>query len=999
MATRHTAGTAGSRGGSRIPVLARGTSIIGRERELAALTERLEAAGRGEACVVVLSGEPGIGKSRILREFAERALGDGWIVLSGSAYDTEGMPPYLPFVEVLRQHVHASSDEALQPLVAAAPEVATLLPEVVARFGASPPARRSPESERYALFQAVSDFLVHAADSTESRGLLICLDDLHWADRSTLLLFQHLARTISAARICLAGTHRTVGVDAAHPLSPILADLAREHLYEGIPLESLSMEETAILAAALAGREAIPRALAEALHGRARGNPFFIEEFVHHLQTEGRDLDDPAVASAGWGIPEGVRQVIGNRIGRLRPEDREFLRAAAVLGDDFGQMFPTISRMLDVGVSILAETVEEAVNAGLLREDGETYRFGHALIRDALLDDLPLSRRQRLHLSAASAIGEVYAPSLDPWLSAIAFHYRLAGPFTDGEKAIAFAVRAGEAAERALSYDEAMGHWDAALRLMSSHGAARDHQLAILDRLGEVAQVSGFDAYARSIRYFEQALALHEAAGDRAGAAAMHARIALVLAAASGVNDNQAAAHHLDTAAPVLESGPPGRAQLSYYSALGLLAVWQENPRQGLEASRIGMELATELGEDDRWVSNAVMHSAHLTKLGNVGESIELNSRAWEAADRLNNPFRSYTAASFQATRLLKMLAPLEALPWVQREAETPRQLHAPTRRTALFGNVADAHALAGNLDAAREVASTTGARGGPYLALYEGNWDRLEAGMLGKLQVAREKAAIQDQGQLLEWLAAVREARGDRAGAIEALTEAVAIGRAAPNALVLMSEGPALAILLALCGREAEAGSHLERCTEILAAGEDWRGLAGRVALAQATVAGLGGCIEEAAFSLAHAIETFQSHALPWAEAEALLLWGQILARAGRQHRHEASQSFAAALAIYTGRGAGKPWLERVHALQQAALGDKPTTYPDGLTEREVEVLRLVASGRSSREIGETLVLSVRTVERHIANVYIKTNTHGRAQATAYALARGLGVAGLLER
>ncbi|MBK7329589.1 MAG: ATP-binding protein [Dehalococcoidia bacterium] len=101
MATRHTAGTAGSRGGSRIPVLARGTGIIGRERELAALTERLEAAGRGEACVVVLSGEPGIGKSRILREFAERALGDGWIVLSGRAYDTEGMPPYLPFVEVL----------------------------------------------------------------------------------------------------------------------------------------------------------------------------------------------------------------------------------------------------------------------------------------------------------------------------------------------------------------------------------------------------------------------------------------------------------------------------------------------------------------------------------------------------------------------------------------------------------------------------------------------------------------------------------------------------------------------------------------------------------------------------------------------------------------------------------------------------------------------------------------------------------------------------------
>jgi DNA-binding CsgD family transcriptional regulator len=1004
MATRSTrvpANPGATKDGPTVPARtrARRAGFVGRASELAALAGPLQAAERGEAGVVLLSGEPGIGKSRLLREFSARALADGWLVLSGRAYDTEGMPPYLPFVEVLRQYLQACPVEELQAIVSAAPEIAMLLPEVAARFGPVSPGRLSPESERYALFQAVSEFLLHAANSTEARGLLVCLDDLHWADRSTLLLFQHLARNMAAARLCLVGTYRTVGVEAGHPLFPILADLTRERLYEAITIAPLSPEETAALVAALTSRNAISPPLFEAIYARTRGNPFFIEEVVRHLQGEGRNLDDPDLASGQWGMPEGVRQVIGSRIARLSPEDRGLLQAAAILGDEFGQMFPAIARMLDADVSALAETVEEAVSAGMLREDGESYRFAHALIRDALLEEIPLPRRQRLHLSAARAMEDVYARDLDSRLSAIAVHHRLAGPFTDGAKAITFALRAGEAAERALAYDEAMEHWDAALDLMDRHGAGPEERLALLERLGEVAQISGFDHYARSIRYFEQALAIYERAGDPAGAAAMHARVALVLAAGSPVNDNPAAVRHLDAAASILENAPTGRARLSYYSARGLLAVWQEHPHQGLEDSRIGMELAQELGEDDRWVGNAVMHSNHLHKLGRVSEAIELNARAWEVADRLNNPFRAYTAAVFQTTRFLKMQAPLEALPWAQREAGKPRQLHAPTRRLGLLGSVVDAHALAGNLAAAREVAATPGSPRSSYLALYEGRWDHLEAATRQRLDVARDKASSQDQAQALEWLATIHELRGDRAGAIEALTEAVAIGRAAPNCLVLMSEGPALAIFLALEGRTAEASAHLDRSLQILAAGEDWRGLAGRVALAQAVEAGAGGCIQDAEAHFARAIGTFRRCVLPWAEAEALVLRGQVLARAGRAHRHAASESFASALAIYADRGAGEPWLARVRTLQHAALGGKPAGYPDGLTEREVEVLRLIASGLSSKEIGEALVLSVRTVERHIANVYTKTGTHGRAQSTAYALSHGLGSPDSLAR
>ncbi|MCZ7578069.1 MAG: AAA family ATPase [Dehalococcoidia bacterium] len=390
--TRVAAGPAGSTDRPGLParVRARGTRFVGREPELAALAERMQAAERGESSVVLLSGEPGIGKSRLLRELAGRALSQGWMVLSGRAYDTEGMPPYLPVVEVLRQYVHASSDEELEPIVSAAPQIAMLLPEVAVRLGLASPGRLDPESERYALFQAVSEFFLHAANTTEARGLLIFLDDLHWADRSTLLLFQHLARHMAAARLCLVGTYRTVGVEAGHPLFPILADLTRERLYEAISLAPLSPEESEVLVATLTSRKAISPSLIESIHDRTKGNPFFIEEVVRHLQGEGRDLDDPALASGDGGIPEGVRQVIGSRIARLSPENRRFLQAAAVTGDAFGQMFPVIARMLDADVSALAETVEEAVSAGMLREDGESYRFAHALIRDSLLDELPL---------------------------------------------------------------------------------------------------------------------------------------------------------------------------------------------------------------------------------------------------------------------------------------------------------------------------------------------------------------------------------------------------------------------------------------------------------------------------------------------------------------------------------------------------------------------------------------------------------------------------------
>ncbi|MCL4241622.1 MAG: AAA family ATPase [Dehalococcoidia bacterium] len=979
---------------------ARGTRFVGREPEFASLAGPLQAAERGEPGVVLLSGEPGIGKSRLLREFSARALADGWLVLSGRAYDTEGMPPYLPFVDVLRQYVHASSDEELQPIVSAAPEITMLLPEVAARLGPVSPPLPGPESERYALFQAVSSFLAHAANSTEARGLLICLDDLHWADRSTLLLFQHLARNMAAARLCLVGTYRTVGIDAGHPLFPILADLTRERLCEAISLAPLSPEEAEALVATLTSRNTISSALIESIHNRTKGNPFFIEEVVRHLQGEGRDLDDPALASSGWGIPEGVRQVIGSRIARLSHDDRRLLQAAAILGDEFGQMFPVIARMLDVDVSGLAETVEEAVSAGMLREDGESYRFAHALIRDALLDELPLPRRQRLHLAAARATEEAYARNLDPWLSAMAAHYRMAGPFADGEKAIDYSIRAGEAARQAFAYEEAQAHWEAALGLMEqqaseslSSGESAELRARLLERLGDLMYVTDWQ---NGISYLERALRSFENLGDTQESARLHSKLGRSLSTFGQSLDIDRALEHYRAAEPILRAGPEQLALGHVHLGMATAAFMSLRTADGMAHSASAMTIAEGLGSDGLWASAASLHGVLMMACGEMAEGQALMQQAHERADRQNST-ATFFAAWLRADIVGLVLGDaVDALEWMTRELASPQLANAPHQRRVAYAELGCDLALLGRLAEARQVLPYANPDW-PLDAAIEArdNWEVAES------RFAEEQEKFRKRGDRWnEWRCCLWQAQACRAGrkyaqAADLLTAGLAAVALAPFVPMEVAMRAELAILCAESGRADEAELHLARCREVIIHDEDWHGLAGRVALAQAATSGLAGCVEVAEAHFSRALATFQRYSLPWDEAETCTIRGQVLARAGRSYRYAALESFERAARIYSSHGASQPWIDHVLTIQRRAIGSRAGSapvYPDNLTEREVEVLRLLASGLSSKDIGEALVLSVRTVERHIANLYLKTNTHGRAQATAYALSHGLG-------
>jgi predicted ATPase len=285
--------------------------------------------------VVLIAGEPGIGKTRLVAELAALAREGNCLVLAGSAYDSGGAPPYLPFAEALSGYVRASRSEDLRAALGeSASSVAMLLPEIRAmlpgRRGA--PAKRDavPDLERYHLLESVCSVLLNIGSITAARrggGLLLLLDDLHWADASSLVLLCHLARRLAPqpdgshrpAFVLVAGTYRTPDRGRSHPLTDLQGELARYGHPEPLVLSALHSEEVSDLVALLAGAPAAAPVV-EAIYARTEGNPFFVGQMVRHLLAEHRDLRDPHLARRGWGVPAGVRPVIGTRLARLSAE-------------------------------------------------------------------------------------------------------------------------------------------------------------------------------------------------------------------------------------------------------------------------------------------------------------------------------------------------------------------------------------------------------------------------------------------------------------------------------------------------------------------------------------------------------------------------------------------------------------------------------------------------------------------------------------------------------
>jgi tetratricopeptide (TPR) repeat protein len=456
--------------------LARGR-LVGRASELMQLREFWSRAERGQGHMVLVSGEPGVGKTRLAREMAVYARLQGAWVLQGGCYEFEATTPYLPFVEALRAWVRGRDPEKLRAaLGATAPELSKLAPEIEVKLGqkpALPPL--SPAEERLRLFDHVARFLAALA---EERGLLLVLDDLHWADHGTLALLHYLLRQARESRLMVLGMYREAELDRAHPLQKSLVEWNRERMATRVPLGRLSLDDTAAMLAVMFGQDEVSLDFARALHRETEGNPFFVEEVVKALIEQGqiyRERGEWQRHDVGeLAIPQSIKAAVSRRLERLTPACTEVLQTAAALGKIFE--FQELVAATAVAENPLLDALDQASASQLIRvESGESFAFTHDKIREVLHEELNPIRQRRLHQRIGESLEKLYAQQLDDHVEDLAYHFARSG---DLNKGLDYSKRAAAQAERLCAHQEALDFY----------GRARECA-EILERTDELADI------------------------------------------------------------------------------------------------------------------------------------------------------------------------------------------------------------------------------------------------------------------------------------------------------------------------------------------------------------------------------------------------------------------------------------------------------------------------------------------------------------------------------
>ncbi|MBV8979824.1 MAG: AAA family ATPase, partial [Acidimicrobiia bacterium] len=449
--------------------------FVGRESELERLTDALQRAASGERQVVLVGGEAGVGKTRLAAEFSRLAVEEGALLLYGRCFP-DPLVAYEPFVEAFDADGVPTFDEL--------------------RARASLVRGRRPDrgleseefSERYWLFEEVVAAL---ATASAVRPVVLIVDDLHWADRPTLLLFRHLGRSLGGPRLVLLGSFREG--DPAFDVSRrgVLADLHREGGVQRMALEGLEEEAAVRLVAEREDANGDTDVLARSLFRHTEGNPFFIEELLHHFDDIGlsarlRTADDPFRELA---VPDGVKEVVRSRLSHLDDLTWRVLTAGAVLGHSF--TIATVAATSGLDEDDVVEALEHAITARVLVEDKaqpETVSFTHALVRETLYQDMSSARRVRMHERAAEALerratGEQFVE--------LAHHFLMAAGPGKGEKAVVYGIQAAEWAQGQLAYESAVELYERVLEILEPAGAGLRDRCELLLKLGNARHQGG----------------------------------------------------------------------------------------------------------------------------------------------------------------------------------------------------------------------------------------------------------------------------------------------------------------------------------------------------------------------------------------------------------------------------------------------------------------------------------------------------------------------------
>jgi DNA-binding NarL/FixJ family response regulator len=969
--------------------------IVGRARDLEGFRAAFDRMLTGRRQVVLISGEPGIGKTRYAEALADVAEDQGALVLWGRCHEETGAPPYWPWVQILRAYVDASSlDEVRLNMGTAAKDIAAIVPELLDSsqpIPAAPSSITNSNPARFRTFDAIRQFFHHA---TQQVPITLVLDDLHWADAPSLSLLEFLSQELLRSRLLIVGAYRDTDNSRKTPLVSALGALSRDSDVRHVHLSGLSQVAIGEVAERLCDVRLSESAI-KMIYEQTDGNPLFAIELIKVLIDESAGA---AIATMPARIPAGVHETIGRRLSRLTDRCNELLCVAAVHGRQFSAREIAVSMGEDLHDVLTG--LEPADQAGIIQSSVDavgSYQFTHALIRQTIYQDLPTVERLRLHARAGDTLVTVHSAHLESALTRIAHHYHEAAALGNPEKAVVYALRAADSAVRMGAYEDALLHYDNVIETLGKAGLMHDERLArayilkgsALRQLGQVQEsiatlleavnrtrilgsaellVDVLMFLAMSSRHVEQqhfapllsrALALLPEADSGARAKAL----ATLAFAQRTLSDTSRIQGLVDESLEMASHACDATARCACYQ-LTIMAL-RGKPESLHRRLLMGQEyiaVARHTGSDDLLADAYYWQALNYFESGQI-EDLEALLQHYDGLSAARSGMHQYQAGAHSVT-----LALLRG-DWTDLETriEGLLEIGTNTRREdadgvygaqmfALNRDLGRLHALAPQI---KEIASSGTKRmwePGLMLILAELGFLSEARGILDRLNVGDRCAILRDDmyTTCLVFCAETCCALGD-AGRAESFYQLLRpyAGQTAnhPTAVCFGAADLYLAMLACTANWADLARDHFVQALTLNRAMRAWPFLARTL-------------LRYGAFLLTRP-----------SDAER---------RLGVQQLREAEQ-----LARRLG-------MARLVADIDALLRtrDGAVTFPDDLTAREVEVLRLLAIGRTNKDVSRVLAISLNTVATHVRNILNKTQCANRTEAATYAIRHGLHAA-----
>ena len=719
-----------------------GRIFVGRDEELERLLNLWKEATVGDRRLALLGGEPGIGKTRLAVELAGQIRDSGGLVLAGRCDEDLGVP-YQPFVEALRHYVSCAPECRLGRYAGDLTRLLPELPDLVA--GLPEPLRSDPETERYRLFDALVAWL---SDVSAEAPTLLVLDDLHWAAKPTLLLLRHVLRSSEPLRLLVVGTYRDSEVGRGHPLSDLLAELRRDGAVERLAISGLDAAGVTAFVEAAAGHaldgedaQELPRLVWR----ETEGHPFFVAEVLRHLsesrvieQRDGRWVLRTDVGELH--IPEGVRDVVGRRLSHLAAATNHLLAVAAVVGLEFEPA--VVERAAGVAEDELLAALDEATDARLLVEvAGPRYRFGHALVRATLYEELTGARRVALHRRVAEAIESLHGRALDDHLPALAHHWaRASAPAADTTRAIAYATRAGDRALTQLAPDEAVSYYSQALELLDIAEPAEGQRLRLLVALGDAQRQAGAPAHRETLLSAARLAAEQGDAATLARAALANTR-PIFSTAVGEVDDERVAS--LEAALDATGGhDPQTRARLLAALGIEIIFAGDRERERRMRLADEALAIARRSGDDATLADVLLQNSFTISNPDTLDKRLAYAEELVALAERLGDPVITARASLYRA-RTFGESGNLEAAdPFLDRAERLAEEVGQPTLRWLVAHFRTIRTILAGDLEEAErrvhagfELGQTTGQRDAAQYPAVHLFLIRFDQGRLGELE------------------------------------------------------------------------------------------------------------------------------------------------------------------------------------------------------------------------------------------------------------------------